>query len=52
MPAEWANTYDVVLVYDVLHDLSNPFKALQEIYGVMKDDGCLSLYEIGVHGNP
>lgn len=52
LPDEWAKTFDMVFVYGVLHDLPNPFKALEQIYKVLKDDGCFSLVEIGFHSNP
>ena len=52
MPQAWKGQFDLVFVYDVLHDLPNPHKALEEIYKVLKDDGGLSLVEIGVHSNP
>jgi ubiquinone/menaquinone biosynthesis C-methylase UbiE len=39
-------------VYDVLHDLPNPHKALGQIYKVLKKDGFFSLIEIGFHSNP
>ena len=48
----WSGKFDLVFVYDVLHDLPNPQKALEEIYKVLKDDGGLSLVEIGFHSNP
>jgi len=33
---------DVVLLYDILHDLSEPDKILTELYRVLKPDGVLS----------
>lgn len=52
LPDEWTESYDLVFVYDVLHDLPNPFKALEQIYRVVRNDGCFSLIEIGFHSNP
>ena len=52
MPQAWKGQFDLVFVYDVLHDLPNPHRALEEIYKVLKDDGGLSLVETGFHSNP
>lgn len=49
---DWTGAFDMVFVYDVLHDLPDPFKALSHIYRVLKDDGCLSLVDFGYHSNP
>jgi ubiquinone/menaquinone biosynthesis C-methylase UbiE len=34
---------NVVLLYDVLHDLSNPDKIIRELHRVLKSDGILSV---------
>lgn len=34
---------DIVLLYDVLHDLSQPDKVLEEIHRILKAEGILSL---------
>lgn len=52
LPDEWAESFDYVFVYDVLHDLPNPHKALGQIYKVLKKDGFFSLIELGFHSNP
>ncbi|KAL4229710.1 hypothetical protein ACF0H5_010098 [Mactra antiquata] len=52
LPDEYNESFDMVFVYDVLHDLPNPFKALEQIYKVLKPDGFFSLIEIGFHSNP
>jgi ubiquinone/menaquinone biosynthesis C-methylase UbiE len=52
LPDEWTESFDFVFVYDVLHDLSDPHKALDQIYKVLKKDGCLSLKDFGFHSNP
>ncbi|XP_045204432.2 S-adenosylmethionine-dependent methyltransferase Rv2258c-like [Mercenaria mercenaria] len=52
LPEEWTESFDFVFVYDVLHDLPNPHKALEQIYKVLKNDGYFSLIEIGFHSNP
>jgi ubiquinone/menaquinone biosynthesis C-methylase UbiE len=52
LESKWNASFDMVFVNDVLHDLPNPFKALEIIHSVLKDDGFLSLFEIDVHSNP
>lgn len=53
LPDDWTKTFDMVYMYDVLHDLPNPFKALEQIYKVLKDNGCFSLVDFGgFHSNP
>jgi len=37
------NSIDVVLLYDVFHDLSDPNGVLEELHRVLKPDGILSL---------
>ncbi|MFZ2071476.1 MAG: class I SAM-dependent methyltransferase [Halobacteriota archaeon] len=37
------NSIDVVLLYDVLHDLSNPDEVLEELHRVLKPNGVLSV---------
>jgi len=36
------NSIDIVLLYDVFHDLSNPDAVLEELYHVLKPGGILS----------
>lgn len=49
---EWTESFDFVFVYDVLHDLPDPHKALTQIYKVLKKGARFSLIEIGFHSNP
>jgi len=37
------NSIDVVLLYDVLHDLSNKYQVLEELHRVLKQNGILSV---------
>lgn len=37
------NSIDVALIYDVLHDLTEPQRVMKELYRVLKPDGTLSL---------
>jgi ubiquinone/menaquinone biosynthesis C-methylase UbiE len=38
-----ANCIDVVLLYDILHDLADPDRVLQELHRVLKANGILSV---------
>lgn len=52
LPAEWTGYFDMVFVYDTLHDMPDPFKCLEQIHRVIKDDGCFSLVDMGFHSDP
>ncbi|XP_052796210.1 S-adenosylmethionine-dependent methyltransferase Rv2258c-like [Mya arenaria] len=52
LPEDWTEGFDMVFVYDVLHDLPDPYKALKQINRILKPDGCFSLIEIGFHSDP
>jgi len=52
LPEKWTGHFDLVLLYDVLHDLPNPHKCLDQVYQVLKPDGVLSLVEQAVAGDP
>lgn len=51
LPKEWTGQFDMIFIYDVLHDLPDPHKCIGEVRKVMKDGGCLSLVEMGFHGD-
>ena len=36
------NSVDTVLLYDTFHDLSDPYRVLNELYRVLKPEGILS----------
>ncbi|WAQ99295.1 Y2258-like protein [Mya arenaria] len=52
LPEDWTESFDMVFVYDVLHDLPDPHKALKQINRILKPDGCFSLIEVGFHSDP
>ncbi|XP_052792883.1 S-adenosylmethionine-dependent methyltransferase Rv2258c-like [Mya arenaria] len=52
LPEHWTANFDMVLVFDVLHDLPNPKKALEQIRRALKPDGFLSLVDFGFHSDP
>jgi len=42
----------MVFMSDVLFNLPNPNKGLEEVYRVLKDDGFFYLSEVGFHSDP
>ena len=46
------NQFDFIFMYDVIHDLPRPHKALEEIYKVLKKDGSFTMVDCGFHSNP
>ncbi|KAK3598310.1 hypothetical protein CHS0354_029219 [Potamilus streckersoni] len=52
LPETWNACFDWVLMYGVLHDLSNPQMALSEVRRVLKNNGLFSLIEVGVSCKP
>lgn len=52
LPEEWKGTFDMVFLCDTLHDIPDPHKCLEESYKVLKDDGALSVVEVGFHSDP
>ena len=51
LPPESNNTFDLVYVIDVIHDLPFPEKGLAEIWKIVKAGGSFLLSEIDVHTN-
>ena len=47
-----SSQYDLIFMYDTLHDFHNPHKALEEIYKSLNDDGSFTLFDVGFHSNP
>ncbi|KAJ8302205.1 hypothetical protein KUTeg_021192 [Tegillarca granosa] len=41
LPVEWTNTFDPVLMFDFLHDTSDPVKCVSEMKRVLMKDGLL-----------
>lgn len=59
LPTEWKSKFDMVMVYDVLHDLPHPKVSVQEIYKVLSEKGVVIFVDPGIHskhrdeiGNP
>ncbi|KAK3610800.1 hypothetical protein CHS0354_002254 [Potamilus streckersoni] len=49
LPKSWTEQFDWVFVYDVMHDLPDPRRAMSEIRRILKDDGICFLFEINAH---
>jgi ubiquinone/menaquinone biosynthesis C-methylase UbiE len=45
------DSLDVVLLYDIFHDLSDPNEILKELYRVLKPDGVLSFSDHHIKGD-
>lgn len=45
LPDDWIDKFDVILMFDVLHDLGNPSAAIIELKKVLKRDGVLMIIE-------
>ncbi|XP_052791931.1 S-adenosylmethionine-dependent methyltransferase Rv2258c-like [Mya arenaria] len=52
LPEDWAAHFDMVFVYDVLHDLTHPYNVLKQIHRILKPNGFLSLIDFGFHSDP
>lgn len=44
----WTDSFDWILMYNVLHDLANPKRVLSEIKRVLKKDGIFSVIEVKI----
>jgi ubiquinone/menaquinone biosynthesis C-methylase UbiE len=52
LPQSWYNTFDYVMIRDVLHDIAYVTKALKSIYKCLKPGGIMSIFEINMSRNP
>ncbi|XP_033751692.1 uncharacterized protein LOC117335655 [Pecten maximus] len=48
----WTKKFDVILLFDVLHDLPYPEETMTQVKNVLKDDGILIIIDPGVSSNP
>lgn len=48
MPAEWTEKFDVIICYDVIHDMGRPDLGVKELSRVLKKDGTALLLDIGI----
>ena len=49
MPTDWADSFDGVIVIDVLHDLPHPQRAAREFRHVLKSGGILAIFDVFGH---
>ncbi|XP_060072473.1 uncharacterized protein LOC132552330 [Ylistrum balloti] len=49
---DWIQKMDVILMFDVLHDLPHPQETMTEIKKVLKDDGIMIIIDPDVSNNP
>ena len=49
MPDDWSNRFDVMFVWDVVHDLPYSAKFLREIIRVLKPGGIFFMMDINMH---
>ena len=47
--SDWTNKYDFVTVFDCLHDLPDPQRALAEVGRVLKPDGKVMIMDVKPH---
>ena len=52
MPSDWSGSCDLVVVFDVIHDLPYPATGLSEIKRIMKSDGYFFMRDIYLHSDP
>lgn len=45
LPDDWNDNFDVVIMFDVLHDLGDPTSAIKELKKVLKNNGILVIIE-------
>ncbi|XP_066269497.1 S-adenosylmethionine-dependent methyltransferase Rv2258c-like [Branchiostoma lanceolatum] len=51
MPDDWSDSFDYVLVWDVIHDQADPEMALREIFRMVKPGGRFSMVDIKGHSD-
>ncbi|XP_033760982.1 uncharacterized protein LOC117342830 [Pecten maximus] len=49
LPSDWTKRFDLIVLYDVLHDLPCPSECMREVYRVLKDDGVVVISDPHVH---
>ncbi|XP_060062914.1 S-adenosylmethionine-dependent methyltransferase Rv2258c-like [Ylistrum balloti] len=52
LPKSWGGKYNVILMFDVLHDLQYPEKAMKQLLNVLKKDGILIIVDPKVSSDP
>ena len=49
MPAEWTDRWDMVVAWNVVHDVPETTKALSELYRTLKPGGVVSMVDVNMH---
>jgi 2-polyprenyl-3-methyl-5-hydroxy-6-metoxy-1,4-benzoquinol methylase len=49
LPTEWTGKFDMIVIYDVIHDLGRPDLGVKELHRVLKDDGTACIVDIHSH---
>ncbi|OWF56559.1 uncharacterized protein LOC110446184 [Mizuhopecten yessoensis] len=52
LPEDWTKKYDVVLMFDVLHDLQHPEAAIKQVLKVLAADGIVIIVDPKVSSDP
>ncbi|XP_069142616.1 S-adenosylmethionine-dependent methyltransferase Rv2258c-like [Argopecten irradians] len=52
LPEDWTEKFDIILLYDVLHDLQFPNKAMKQVMRVLKKGGIVIIVDPKVSSNP
>ena len=52
LPSTWADSFDLVIMYDVLHDIPHASKASREFHRILKPGGQLMVVDINVNSDP
>ena len=49
LPKDWTNKWDVIMLWDVAHDVPETSKAFREVYRTLKPGGSVSMVDINMH---
>lgn len=52
LPEEWSEKFDMIFMKNVLHDLPDPFRTIEEVHRVLTKDGSYCLFEGGFSSDP
>ncbi|XP_033746487.1 ubiquinone/menaquinone biosynthesis C-methyltransferase UbiE-like [Pecten maximus] len=52
LPKSWAGKFDVILMFDVLHDLQDPEIAMKQVMSVLKKNGTIIIVDPKVSRDP
>ena len=52
MPRDWSERFDVLVTWDVVHDVPHSSRFLREIRRVLKPGGMFLMVDVGLHSDP